>query len=592
MNKADLLQRAIRGQRAIPSRSEDQELDMHENLYVEGPQEEVVAALSGRANQVFFGRRGTGKTMILRKLLRGARPINPDSSYVAVMVQSQDFLRSLDVPERDPTSVRARMLFREFLNQVAERMLGVGDQVLCDRGLLARLGIINRARRELLAEKVLRLHSVLQHGVPVPMPQRSAQVQEVRTGESIRRETEQEAGFGLGVQATGPGKSGRPIMNAQANLAVRGKHGQTTAESVSSYSHISSAFDMGIPEIRAHFQDVAQMLQLDHIMILLDEWQALQECQAEFAQHLKTCFFGLNWVSVKIAAYRHTCRFNNGGARDNFRGMEIGQDISVAGVTDLPPEARDAIPFFYKVLYRRLLVKEPGLGNFYGPISTFDYNHLVNDLFSNSHAGKMMVRGSHGVSRDFIVAFNRVAGYVNNDLARQKATLQDIDRAYGELGRDIQENAHSADDFGGILFEYIKPTVHETGAPFFFIARNDNRWDEPLWELVAKRVIHPLADDDLPAGADVDWRGYELSYGIFHEWHRAATFSNKANADRLRWKDIKDLREGDFQKFILKIKQNPGITKKCVSCGKQYSTAAHSYVVRRLCPHCYRDQPN
>ncbi|MCL4553278.1 MAG: hypothetical protein M1305_07000 [Candidatus Marsarchaeota archaeon] len=594
MTKTDLLKEAIRDQRKIPSRSEDlRSLDMDAELYVEGPKDDIVMALSGTANQLLFGRRGTGKTMILRKLLRDGRPVNPKSDYVAVFIQSEDFLRSPDVIERDPVLLRARVFFREFLHQFADRMLRMGDSILRDQGLLDRLGFTNRARREIFTERLLQLVYILQHGVSIPDLHRSMHIQDSRTDDRKKSETQTGSSLSLGIRPPVGGEFGLPVLIARGGIGLGTTDDQAHAESTSDCWWIQSQSDMGIPEIRTLLQDLVSMLKVNQIMILLDEWQALRECQAEFAEHLKACFFGLNCVSVKIAAYRHTCKFSNGGTRDNFRGLELGQDIAVVGDTDIFPSAAETVPFLYQVLYRRLLLAQPYLQTYYGPPETFDHLLLVHDLFVNPHAGEMMVKGSHGISRDFINAFNEIARQTGNDLARQKASLDLVNRVYGELSREVQGNVHAADDVGGLLFEGIKPTVQRTGAQFFFVPRNDHKWDEFLWELVEKRAIHPLSPRDLPAGAEVEWQGYEVSYGLFHEWRRAAAFSKIAQDDHFRWQDPKRvLKEKSLNGFVLDMRQNPHVMRICTFCKQQFSTAEHCFVVARLCPHCYNKQPS
>ncbi len=74
--------------------------------------------------------------MLLRKLLRSGRPHNGYSDYIAIMVQGPDFLRSPEVTQKDPPSVRARAYFREFLHQVAEQLLSIGDEILRDEDFL------------------------------------------------------------------------------------------------------------------------------------------------------------------------------------------------------------------------------------------------------------------------------------------------------------------------------------------------------------------------------------------------------------------------------------------------------------------------
>ena len=93
MNKAEILRQAIKSERAISVRTEDQSLADHEHLFIDTPHHEVISSMAGPANQVIFGRRGTGKTMLLRKLLRDGQPPNTKNDYIAIGLQVEDFKR-------------------------------------------------------------------------------------------------------------------------------------------------------------------------------------------------------------------------------------------------------------------------------------------------------------------------------------------------------------------------------------------------------------------------------------------------------------------------------------------------------------------
>jgi hypothetical protein len=295
---------------------------------------------------------------------------------------------------------------------------------------------------------------------------------------------------------------------------------------------------------------------------------------------------------VKIAAYRNICKFNNGGTRDNFRGIEIGQDISIVGDVDLPPAKDTTQAFFLDILFGRLVYKEPRLANFYGPLDDYNAKQLIKDLFKNNNTVEMLVRGSHGISRDFLEAFRIASSNIVASPERVKLTLDDVQNAHGKLSRAVQENVSKADDIGGLLFEHVKPHVHQTRVPFFFISRSVTKWDEFIWELIDKRALHAVEARNLPVGADVEWRAYEVAYGLFEEWRRAMSFSHGNSVENhLTWTDIKELQSQEFNRYVLNFGGQPRSVRTCPACGFQFSTSEHAFIKKQLCPNCYEPQP-
>lgn len=597
MNKQDLLMRAVYAQQNIPDRSEYQNEEELQFLFVNNPRHNIATTMTGRRHQILFGRRGTGKTTLFKQLLLDGMPHNPAGQYIAIMIQAQDFMRSPEVLQKDPVVVRARSYFREFLGQVAEQMIAVGDKTLKNESLLSKLGLKNKPRRDVLVDRLFKLHAILKHGIPYRRLVQSSYQEELTnvTSSGKIKSTESGGGIGASVDVGLGGNDTSPIvantdLQFDSKVSGYGKSVSEKRQSENMTATIQSGYDLGVPEIRNLFRDIVETLQLDHIMILLDEWESLNDCQAEFAQYLKSTFMGIQCISIKIAAYRNVCKFNNGATRANFRGFEVGQDISEAGDTDLPPSGPNTKKFFFDILYKRLLYKERELETIYGPPDAFDHLLLAADVCKNQYAADMLVRGAHGISRDFLTAFYLAACTVNYDVARDKITLESVNDAHGELSRKIQENVHTADDIGGLLYELVKPHVHRTGAPFFFIGRQNEEWDELLWELVEKRALHVIPSADMPEGSDVEWKGYEISYGLFEEWSRALMFANREAKRRLTWRDIKDLNRSEFDRFVLQLEGVPRGMKMCNSCKHQFSTAERPYIVARLCPVCYVKQ--
>jgi hypothetical protein len=589
--KADLLRFAIKYQKAISDRSENQKLEDHVHLFVDHPRLNITTSLAGNANQILFGRRGTGKTMLLRKILCDGRPHNPLGDYIAIMIQAPDFLRSPETTMKDPPTLRARLYFREFLYQVADRLIDIGDRILRDENLLARLGITNKAKREVLIDRFLSLSNILQYGVRLYRLDTANFTQHLEDSGQRKQIDDHKTDFDFATKGEVNTKGVYGEVRFDTGFSLRKRSEQAQQQTILNKEDFSGDYDFGIPEIRSKFRDILEMLESKHVVILIDEWQAISlDCQAEFAELLKRCFFGIDCISIKVAAYRHVCQFNNGATRNNFRGLELGQDIAVAGDTDLPPAEDETREFFFNILYRRLLYKEPSLEKHYGLPEKLDYKLLMLDIFQNAHAAEMLIRGCHGISRDFIKTFNIATGYLDDDVARSKVTLEIVNKAHGESSKEIQGNVHTADDVGGLLFEIVKPHVHRTGAPYFFIPQTNHQWDSLLWELVEKRALHVVPATSLPQGADVEWRGYEVAYGLFQEWGRAELFASKGDSKHMQWSDVKHLQRENFETYVLDLKNEPSSIRVCWSCKQQFSTTCHPFIVARRCPVCYAEQ--
>jgi len=592
MVKADLIKKAVSNQRRLSNRAEEYKPDHYRKLFVDNTNQNFANLMSGSANQVIFGRRGTGKTMLLNKLLRDGRPFNSNGKYIAIMVQVPDFHRSIELNKNDTPILKAKYYFREFLYQFSNELLRFSDDILQNENFLTKIGLINKSKNQVLVDRIFKLHEILQKGIRLYRIDKSYFNDYIE--DSNQKEIDYSSNLHNEISGSTKIKYGIPSASIDLHPNYLSNHidNQSSIHKEIKTQNLSGEFDYGIPEIRDGLKDIIDMLKIENIMILIDEWQALDiDCQSEFAHFLFKCLFGIKYVSVKIAAYRHICNFNNGGNSENFRGVELGQDIEVVGDTDLPPTEEYTIKFMFNILYRRLIFDEPDLEKYYGSPENFDYTILINDIFNNKRVAEILVRGSHGILRDFIKAFNKATDSCKYDIARNKITIEHVNKAYSDISKEVQDNVHSADDIGGLLFEMIKPHIFRTGKPYFFISENDHQWDKFLWELVEKRAIHVVPKVNLPPGVSVDWKCFELSYGLFLSWIEAYTFKDGGESPQIKWSNVsKKLLQKDIESTKLQISRDPISTRKCDHCHKQFSTSSTSYMKKKLCPYCFNAQ--
>jgi len=593
MDKPELLKRAINALRTISPRAEDQDRSEQSSLFVPGPKTGILKGITSSANQVLYGRRGTGKTMILKQVRQSGKPDNPNGEYIALHFSTFDFMRSPEISHRDPPTLRARIFFRSFLALLGERMLDVGSSILEDDGLLVRLGLRRQGKRQLLEHRLLELWHMLRYGSIVTEIDSASHVIEMQSLDEQQSEKARRLGAGLELRSdSGPAMTPPVFPKAKVSASIASSRRTYTASALSEAGTIHARRDLGMPEIRGKLRDIAEHFQAERFLIMIDEWDMLRECQAEFAHLLKACFSGLDYVAVKIAAYRYASCFNNRARGPLFRGMELQEDLFELGDLDLPADDQGTVKFFFEALYKRLAYKTPELLNLYGELKLFDYHNLINDLFRNPHVATSLVHGSHGILRDFIEVFITAASaQADGDVYRDKIQLTTARRALRDQSREIRVNLSRSDDIGGFLFERVQPYVFSKRVPFFFVTENQEEWSVPIRELVSKRALHPFEEISILAGYDV--RGYWVAHGIYLDWRRGAEFGGRKQESWRDWQDIRDKilsAEVPWQDYVLPLGDglvSQRSTRCCHACGHEFSTAERSYVLKKICPKCF-----
>lgn len=418
----------------------------------------VLARILNGNNQIVYGRRGTGKSHLLRVAAAAfERSVTESSLYVDLrQLGSAQFMTDLT----QPLTVRCVTVFRDLLAQFQDRLLDLATdpgRPNPGNGLEAV-----SALADTLASRATRLSE--------------RQV-------TVEQSTSQKHGWSVG---------------GRADSAGIGLAGNLTDEAAGSMRHVEEYKEVLADTII--FAEVANSLaaavsgvEVDRIVVLLDEWATIPlDVQPYMAEFLKRTLLPLPSFSLKIASLEQRSKFYT-EAQPIRIGFEVGSDVTAN--LDLDDYySYDRAPshtsgLFSELLYRHMRSELPSdyLDRNYDITSAA---HLRDVLFANAAAFAGLVQASNGVARDFLGIFTAAffRSVRDRGASIEQRTVEESARRWFETDK--------APNLGAELERALRRIVCEAlgaeGSRYFLLTRDDSLHPS-IQSLFDMRVIH-LAD--------------------------------------------------------------------------------------------------
>lgn len=370
-----VLQRAVS---AVPQRSEKQEdVDQLVATFVDPG---VSVQLDNANNQILYGRRGTGKTHVLKVVFRASEALLDE---LPIYVDMRSLGSSSVYEDEDrPLHVRVSSLLRDVLAEVENALLDWGTDPA--------------------------------HDVPGPIFERLNEFVSAITRSVVQQDTivtEDEDGVGRTKKDSG----GFALAGLTPKVAAEGSLEQRSEER-------GKVIRQGRPLDKVLFQEISSTLAatieaagIRKVLLLLDEWTAVPlDLQPLLAEFLKRSFFSNANITVKIASLEYRSNFSERLEKNNVLGFEMSADVSSAlelddyYVYDRNP-AR-TVGMFSELAYRHISAEADGVSQVDKYLETNygirEAGELIGALFSGE-AFTELVRAGEGVARDFINIFSK-----------------------------------------------------------------------------------------------------------------------------------------------------------------------------------------
>lgn len=367
MNRADVNTQVMR----MAKRAENAPADVLHDAFVPVPS--LLAQLTSSEHQVLYGRRGTGKTHVLRYV----REQRASEGALTVYLDLRQIGAAEDVfsARQETFADHATRLLVDVLEHVHTQ---VYDQLLTD------------AWSHRLSELATALDALAAAATQVRVVGESEVVSEHEdTTQSTRSQS-------LNLQLPDP----RAAWQAASGRQDTQRHSQRRLDRGHEKHHVL------LGPLTTAIRALADAIRPQELWLLIDEWSAVPlEVQPLVADLLRRTFFPVRGITVKISALHGRSRFADLDQGTNI-GLELGADTSATLDLDdyltFHHDAAATLTFYATLLHRHLSATVSRVGRSAalpaGVLAT--PNGLIKYLFAEMEAFHRLVIAAEAIPRD------------------------------------------------------------------------------------------------------------------------------------------------------------------------------------------------
>jgi hypothetical protein len=453
-----------------------------------------IEILKSEGNHVIWGRRGTGKTHLLRCLEAELKADFDTRGVMPIYVNGEAFKVNSGNPGSSPSFV-AISLYVTLMAKVAEHLEHQIRSRLTPgwRDKLSRRGQIKLGKRALRVSAGL--HELLSKGQVRILPLGVSTV-EAKTIDEAERSLK--AGIDTSLNLSDLRHSG---ITAEAGANAKSRRARSDITTLRYHSEIIIPFS----EVALRFKHLLDLLQDSvgrpvSLVILFDEWSAVHpqsEVQPFLAELIKLTLMTLN-ASIKLACIpgrtKLLTRITPGSVSPT--GMEMAEDITAPVDLDLPCfmgiDPPQLLSFFVEVLGKQIGSRAPWVAS----MGTGDLTDFVcNNLFVDRDAFAELCQAATFIPRDFLnllqVATVRAHDSDGTSLEGRISSVH-VRQAALSLYNLKEVNFGGAASPALLLLSKIFSTTIGPNESYFFLV-SDKMVTHPLIEdLYTGKLIHRL----------------------------------------------------------------------------------------------------
>jgi hypothetical protein len=336
------------------------------------PVDPIPSLLGSLDNQVIYGRRGTGKTHLLKYMAETKKEEGDVALYVDLRTIGSS--GGLYADASQPLGLRATNLLVDLIEELHTQI------------------------RELV-ENTTTFDEVLDKIIPCldDLGLAATQVRVVgNTESSVTISAAAEVGSESGLSAEIHGS--KPSINASASK--RRKRSSQLTESRKRTGHETLSVQFGM--LGRALSSLLKAMSDRQLWLLLDEWSSIpSELQPYLADLLRRSFFPVAGICVKVGALERQSHFIEATGRGaEYVGIDLGADTAASLDLDdflvFRADRSHALTFFSQLLYRHLVVLMEELGYGFRIKAAEEFREIC---FSGQ-AFDELVKASEGVPRD------------------------------------------------------------------------------------------------------------------------------------------------------------------------------------------------
>jgi len=474
-----------------------------------------LTTLQNKRSQIIFGRRGTGKTHLLRRLEDELFARFNELRILPVYVDGATLQGSISL-YNDPAAIALGLYVEILRRTVRELSLFIDDKLR--PGILDRL--FSGSKREVLAQvrdALTRLDQLLTQGKVrmLPMGEATAEFESLDEAVSKRRLA---AGGNASMTLSDPRTLGikleasveKDLKKTVTKMMTRKVGGET-------YLPFAEITEL-IRRLLATAGDAS-------LAILIDEWSSLGDAEVQplLAQLLRLTARG--GICLKLACVPGRTKLflpGNMKGRRNSIGLELGDDITadvdLDSIVFVDNDIKQLAAFFMSLLQRHIGASIPAILSL--TIDAFS-EYVLTDRMKDPRVLAELCHASSAVPRDFINIF-RQATIMQRSAGSDRMTAANVRSAARNVYEGKRSNLASTRPDELDLLDRIYRKVVLGQKSYFFLVETSLVENPRIVELFTAKLIHRTSATWLNPSSLVSYVYYMIDYGTSIELLRKA----------------------------------------------------------------------
>lgn len=363
--------------------------------------------------------------------------------------------------------------------------------------------------------------------------------------------------------------------------------GEKTKETKTTDEHVKYISFSEMSEIIKSF---VESINIDRLYCLIDEWSEIPVLiQPLLAELLKRAFITLK-ITIKIAAIPNRTRL----MIENRIGLEDGGDIFGYSldnrfIYELHPDVTKK--FFNELLFNQLNLVNPNLYKSFIDKTQMQPIHSFLNMFLANQALREILIASAGIPRDFLSIFiGAYNNFINRRTEHKHLAVTDIRTATVAWYEVDKKKAVESNHNAKVMLDKIIKEIIVGRKRCHFIIPEKYETNTILSELIDLRIIHLRKRGISHKGnKGVSYNVYYLDYACYTS---SNIFHNRINSNLLNEietiDDFREIRRVSLEdKFFDNLNAEIGNSFKYPHCGMMVDTTHPAYIKQEICNNCF-----
>ena len=484
---------------ALPSRAE--ELQNATEAFADTV---FIDTLKAKQNQIIYGRRGTGKTHLLKRLEEEYISKFKDYRVVPIFINGSKLRRQANIIVEIPQAV-ALSLYIEFIKTLVSNLHEFINSQL-EVTILDKIFIGKQTQTAKKAQAISKeLYDLFVTGEVRFLPAGEAS-DEVQT----LNETAAKVSNGISLNLSDPRSLGWKVDLSSGREKAAKKSGVR-------FRKIKGQVILPFSQVAKNIQEMLTLLDGASLVVLFDEWSDIDQrldTQPYLADMIKRTLSSITKMHVKLACIPIRTLLATPITPSNpipigyEEGDDISADVDLDSIVYIQNDLKQFLPFFITLIKRHMGMSLEWVKSM--EILEFE-KFICNEIFNGLEVFSELCQASAGVPRDFLQLFRNVTS-IQVSSKQSNINLVHIRTAAAKL-HESKKHSFIPESLELTILDNIYRSIVAKHKTYLFLVKENRSLHPAIQMLWAERLIHKMPALYYDSNTHIRYIYYLMDYG-------------------------------------------------------------------------------